>query len=241
MATPAWAARFLFEILPTAFGLIYDWAKEWQTLIAALLVIFAARIFARAIIRSSRIVAHAMMRIHEAPTVQPVGVTSVESKEPMRARELPLSEALPRQHAEVEPDLVVRLETLRNAVRSALAATPVTDGMLSDKGIELCTKVVSVSLEDSDFVSSVDEPSRSVLQELKTALDALRVELAGGMDIRQVWESLVHVNRLARELQSKISRDRVVTTEPATHRVETPHVVERKRSKNFPGARKEPV
>jgi hypothetical protein len=204
MPIPASLDVFLIESLPNALLTAYEWVREWQTLLAAVLLIFALGHFCRAIIEAFGNLAEVVIRSTRISAVISSSRAIPSNRE---TREL----ARPRSHAgeklsqaRSSTDLLGRLDALRNAIRVALAAIPPTQNKIDEKGLKLYSNIAVMSFGDVGDVLS-DQESRDLGQELEGALTELRCETGNGLDPRLVWESLARVNRLARALQIKAS------------------------------------
>jgi hypothetical protein len=205
MDIPDWSVlgertkEYLFQVLPAAASSVYEFAKEWQTLIAALLVVLAARYFFNAMLRSSRLMAEAV--IHSARIA--ADSTTAPRKMPAPREIAPVSTLLGSAAGQVpaSANLGDRLESLRDAVRSALAAIPTSGNEIGIKGAALYGRVATFTFDDLD-PGDLDRGTLSVFRELQTCLDALRLD-SGDADARQAWERLVRINKLARDLRAK--------------------------------------
>ena len=223
MNTEAWiatAGRFLFEILPTAFLIVYEWAREWQPLITGVLVILAARYFHRATLRSSRMMAEAAIRsarIAAAAALKTPQPDRAERSSTVIASGPPIDAGNP--HVPTERGVASRLESLRSAVRSALAEIPTSGGAIGGRGADLYSKVAAFSFDDVDPNGVFDTESVVAFYELQTALDTLRLESAEETEAAHAWEALVHINILARELRAKLAQS---DTQSETARVAVP-------------------
>ncbi len=234
MAMPEWLDTFVFVILPNIFWLLYGWAREWQTLIAAFFIVAAVRYFARATIRASRTLAEAIMRSARmgilysdanrpaaqadfgsrrlAETPSPSHVQDRASEPPAAAPPLaePEDERTavpePSSHAQADmpPDLMMGLATLRNAIRAALAAIPPTHSNIGQKGEELYGKVIAISFENM-APAFADPEALPLFEKLKAEMQALHRVSGEAVHAQQAWEGLARINRLARELQTKLA------------------------------------
>ena len=220
MPIPASLDVFLIESLPNALLTAYEWIREWQILLAAVLLIFALDHFCRAIIEAFRDLAEVVTR-----STRISAVTSASRAVPYAAsRAVPYKEkrepALPpiSERSSLHPgekfsqadqapsstDLLGRLDALRNAIRVALAAIPPTQSKIGEKGLKLYSNIAVMSFGDVGAILT-DQETLDLGQELEGALAELRFETGDGLDPRLVWESLARVNRLARALQIKVS------------------------------------
>jgi hypothetical protein len=218
----AWAGRFLFEILPLAFLMIYDWIKEWQTLIVGVMVIAAARYFHLATLRSTRMIAEAAIRsarIAAAPLAKDSQAEPPKTDVALASQTIPLpfaNDVAAKPPAPAETSIEARLEALRNAVRATLAVVPTSSGSIGAKGIEFYRKVAAFHFDDVDASGAFDSESVSVFRELQTTLDTLRLESAEETDAVRAWKILVQINILARELLARSSQNANAHLRPRT-------------------------
>jgi hypothetical protein len=193
---PAW--------LQTGLILSYEWLRDWQVLVAAALVIWTLRACSCDFRQSLRMIANAERKpepragAHSAPetSVEPLLVQTPGSDSKGA------TVAASMQEVTTQGDLISRLETLRNAVRHALAEIPATGGEIGDERAKLYRKVMSISLDGISLDKHFDQSSNFLLQELRSALTEPRTEPIEAMDGRTAWEWLVRVNRLARNLHA---------------------------------------
>src|SRR5882724_6272039 len=121
--------------------LAYDWAKEWQILLAGLLVFFAALIFAWAIIRAAKMGAAARaVRPQSDLRLAPGSISS------------PASGSAPRPAASQVPagqssELISILEQLRSLIRSALASLPPEGETENSPVTFLCQRILHLRLD----------------------------------------------------------------------------------------------
>jgi len=219
MPIPAWLSIFLLENVPNALLIAYEWVREWQILLAAILLIFALAHFTRAIIEAFRDLAEVVTRstrisaVTSASRAVPYSASQAapykEKKEPTPPPVSERSSLHPGEkfsQADHPPstDLLGRLDALRNAIRVALAAIPPTQSKVAEKGLKLYGDVAAVSLGDvADILT--DQETLALGRALEGALAQLRFETGDGLDPRLAWESLARINRLARALQIKMT------------------------------------
>jgi hypothetical protein len=98
--------------------------------------------------------------------------------------------------------VIARLETLRNAVRHALAEIPAAGGGIGEEGAKLYRKVMLISLDDISPDQYFDRSSTLLLKELRSALTEPQSEPIEAIDGKIAWEWLVRVNKLARSLHA---------------------------------------
>lgn len=194
---------YLFHVMPSAGFALYEFVKEWQTLIAGVLVILAARYFFEAMLKSSRLMAEAV--IHSARIAGDLEKGTQRESPPSRAALAPqpmLGVPAPG-HPPAGTSLGGRLDALRDAVRSALAAIPTNGNDIGLKGAALYGRVATFTFDDVD-PAPFDQGALATFRELQTCLDALRLDSNKVSDARQAWERLVRINKLARELRGKV-------------------------------------
>ena len=211
MEIPSWteivarAYEYLFQVLPGVVVALYEFVKDWQTLIAGLLVIVAARYFFNAMLRSSRMMAEAVIRsarLAADSTRPPARAMNASANDAGAAgAAASLLGSGPDPHGPADTNLGTRLDALRMAVRSALAAIPTSGNEIGVKGAALYGRVATFSFDDLES-GGLDRGALAVFRELQTSLDALRLD-SGDADARQAWERLVRINKLARELHAK--------------------------------------
>lgn len=203
-ALGSWAAWFFLQALPLTVAIAYEWAKEWQTLLAGLLAIFAARVLVRGTQRSARIMAEAAIRsariaaLSAAPP--PLSAPDTRSEHPPR----PMPTAYSDTNVPIAARISERLDALRNALRGALAAIPTSDGAIGMTGSELYGKIASFSFDDIDPAGHFGDEFVHLFHELQARLAAMKMEHAKPTNPRQAWEALVRINTLARKLRTKI-------------------------------------
>ena len=210
MPTPASLDVFLIESVPNALLIACEWVREWQILLAAILLIFALNHFSRAIIEAFRDLAEVVTRSTRISAVTSPSSPIPVKKETWEPALAPISERKslhsgPKVSQASSPtDLSGRLDALRNAIRVALAAIPPTQSKIGDKGLKLYRDVGVISLGDVAGILT-DQETLALGRELEGALAGLRFETGDSLDPRLAWESLARINRLARALQIKMS------------------------------------
>ena len=228
MIMPASLDVFLIETAPNALLIAYEWVREWQILLAAILLIFAMARFSRAMIeafhdlavvvtRSTRISAvTSASRIapYTASRAAPYTEKRKAAPPPVSGRSSlhPDEKFSQADHRAPSTDLLGRLDALRNAIRVALAAIPPTQSKIAEKGLKLYGDVAAISLGDVAGILK-DQETLAVGQELEGALAELRFETGDGLDPRLAWESLARINRLARTLQMKMTSSKAAAIE----------------------------
>jgi hypothetical protein len=207
----SWSEFILLHVLPIAVSQIYDWVREWQILVAALIMLIFFHAWTRAILRAARQAAretvHAETRGIDAslkllrrqievkpeapkPAAEPKATT--EPASPIAVRREPQQPAAPDNRAAVE--------RLRKAIRLALSTIPLSDEPLPRGSLRLYQAAIH-ALDDAGVASdrtSGGLEGRGVLEQIGAELSALKQSYPP-QSCRQAWQSLVKVNTLARE------------------------------------------
>src|SRR5438270_12361855 len=212
MPIPASLDVFFIESVPNALLIAYEWIRQWQILLAAILLIFALAHFGRTMIEAFRELAEVVTRSarisavtsanRALPYTASQAIPDKEKREPVPP---PISErkslhsGAKVSQASSPTDLLRRLDALRNAIRVALAAIPPAQSKIGEKGLKLYADVAAVSLGDVANILT-DRETLALARKLEGALAQLRLEAGDGLDPRLAWESLARINRLARAL-----------------------------------------
>jgi hypothetical protein len=160
-------------------ALAYGWAKEWQPLLAGLLVVFSAIIVARAIRKAMS------MRTLQAPP---------DAKSPPH---LDLRQAGKR--ATPQPDeLVANLEQLRSLIRSALGSFTLTAEKENSPAFFLCQRIAHLRLER--ISPHATKAAREIHATLLEQLEQLRLHLKKDPAAGEISRILVLLNTSARNL-----------------------------------------
>jgi hypothetical protein len=174
--------------------LAYDLAKEWQILLAGLLVFFAALIVAGATIRAARMGGAARSEAR------------ARSQLDLRSAPPPPS-ANHATPAAASSELLSILEQLRSLIRSALGSLP----QMSEKPGEkenspayfLCQRILHLRLDQ------LPPPAGGAAQEgfsaLLKQLNALRAQLKKDIAPEELSEILVQINASARNLAAALA------------------------------------
>ena len=167
--------------------LAYDWAKEWQILLAGLLVFFAALIFAWATIRAARMGARSE--------------TKARLQSDLRLEPTPASPPVP---AAAAPELLSGLEQLRSLIRSALGSLPQTSEKPGEKenspAYFLCQRILHLRLDQ--LPPPAGRTAQAGFSALLKQLNALRTHLKKDASPAELSEILVQINASARNLVS---------------------------------------
>lgn len=169
--------------------LAYEWAKAWQILLAGLLVLLAAVIVARAIVKA------ASLRLPPAkPSPQP----------DLRADATPLPASAPQ----LPQELAGNLEQLRSVIRSALTSFTLTADKENGPGYLLCQRIAHLHLERFPLPATAGNSARELHAVLLQQLESLRQNLSQNptkdtpSDIAQL---LVQLNGSARSLLAALA------------------------------------
>ena len=175
----------------------YGWAKEWQILLAGLLVLVAALIVARAIRRapSPRPAqrtdqAQADLDMRLAPKAMSHGPTSLAPKS--------LAE-------EVSGELVGELEQLRSLIRSALAAFTLTAEKENSPVQFLCQRIARLRPERFALSPGAAKPQHETHAALLGQLEALRQQLKKDAQPTEISGTLIQLNTSARSLLTALA------------------------------------
>src|SRR5882757_5174391 len=184
------ASQHFLDVSWNALVLAYAWAKEWQPLLAGLLVVIAALIVARAILKTS---------LRSSPQV---GLAKNQAK--LDLRQDAKSAALPGSNPQgASQELVGNLEQLRSLVRSALASFTLTAEKENSPAFFLCQRIAHLRLEQ--LPPNAAKPAREVHAALLQQLELLRLHLKKDAPPAEISESLVQLNTSARNLVAALA------------------------------------
>jgi hypothetical protein len=163
----------------------YGWTKEWQVLLAGLLVVIASLIVARA--------------IRKAPVSQPIP-QSVPAQARLDLRREPRA-LVPLKSILADPsgELASELEHLRSLIRSALSAFTLTAGENSPVQF-LCQRVARLRPERFALPASASPAQRGLYAEVLEQLDNLRQQLKQEINPAEMSGTLIKLNTSARNL-----------------------------------------
>lgn len=169
--------------------LAYEWAKAWQMLLAGLLVLLAAVIVARAIVKA------ASLRV---PPAKPL------SQPDLRSDATPLAATPPQSPQE----LAGNLEQLRSVIRSALTSFTLTADKENDPSYFLCQRIAHLHLERFPLPANASNSARELHAALLQQLESLRQNL--GQNPRKdspgdIAQLLVQLNGSARSLLAALA------------------------------------
>jgi hypothetical protein len=196
-----------------AFQLAYGWAKEWQILLAGVLVLFAALIVAKAIRKTAP--------SRKAPLQPaPAGQFDLDLRKGAKASETtapanqPAAERRrsPRQSTAPVPlvaepaspsELAANLEQLRSFIRSALAAQTLTAEKENSPAKLLCQRITNFRLER--LPAGAPKAAHEVHAAMLGQLEVLRQTLKKESPLSEVSPILVQLNASARDLAAALS------------------------------------
>ena len=164
------------------------WAKEWQTLIAGLLVLFASLIFARAVLKAA-------------------GINAAAARSEADARSLPdlRQAAKPPSQPAVSTELIGALEQLRSMVRSALASLTQTNEKENGPAYFLCQRIAHLRLERFALPPGATKAAHEMRATLSEQLESLRQCLTREASSNELSQILVQLNASARNLANLLA------------------------------------
>jgi len=163
--------------------LAYDWAKEWQILLAALLVFFAALIFAWAIVRAAKLGAAARLARSQPDLRLAPDPVSGPANVPVSAGEL-----------------ISTLEQLRSLIRSALSSLPAQGGTENSPAKFLCQRILHLRLDQLPPPANMGKAAQDGYATLLKQLIALRSHTKKDAPAEEISEILIQINGSARSL-----------------------------------------
>jgi len=180
------------DALSAALIATYGWAKEWQILLAGLLVLTAALIVARA--------------IRKAPAARPAPRAS-RSQADLDLRLAPKTMSVgPLSLAEeTSGELVGELEQLRSLIRSALAAFTLTAEKENSPVQFLCQRISRLHPERFALSANAAKAQRETHAALLEQLEALRQQLKKDAQPAQISGTLIQLNTSARGLLAALA------------------------------------
>jgi hypothetical protein len=201
----SWSEFILLHVLPIAVSQIYDWVREWQILVAALILLIFFHLWTRAVLRAARQAARETVQA-EARTFDArlkLLRRQIEAKPDMPkeggvpdAHNLPSPARREPQQPAAATDLREAVERLRQAIRLALSTIPLSDEPLAPGSLRLYRAAIH-GLDDAG-IESEGARGQGVLEQICAELSALK-QTFPPQSCRQAWQSLVKVNTLARE------------------------------------------
>jgi hypothetical protein len=182
------AAQQFLDATLNSLALAYGWAKEWQPLLAGLLVVFSAIIVARSIRKTMTM---------RAPQAGPA------AKEPpqldLRQAEK-LAGASPQDACD---ELVGNLEQLRSLIRSALASFTLTMEKENSPAFFLCQRIVRLRLEQ--LPPNATKSAREFHTTLLEQLELMRLHLKKDAPPTEAAGILIQLNTSARNLVAALA------------------------------------
>lgn len=177
--------RTMLGQLGTALGQLTEQAKEWQPLLAGLLVVLAAFILAAGMVRAAKIRTAAARDGREKPDAHDLRVGTVP--------------------ASIDPeafdDLSRNLETLRSLLRSALSSLSSVDTD-DDVARLLCTRIAAFQGEHLSLSANADKGMRKTYATLLKQFEMLQTVLRKDWSASEASATLIQLNASARELSA---------------------------------------
>ena len=181
------AGQQALDVTWNALVLASAWAKEWQSLLAGLLVVLAAMIVARAILK--------------AASMRPAQAVSGKNQPKLDLRQAAKPTGVPAQGASQE--LIGNLEQLRSLIRSALASFTLTSEKENSPAFFLCQRIAHLRLEP--FPPNASKTAREFHAALLQQLELLRLHLKKDAPSAEISEILVQLNTGARNLVAALT------------------------------------
>jgi hypothetical protein len=192
------AGRLFFESIPQALWLAYAWAKEWQSLLAGVLLLVAARIFAQGSMRAARIRATGMIRSAQIAAGTAPGIDA-------RPSSLAVSQMTSRAPISAETELLKRLEQLRSLIRSAMSTLTTDTGDGDSSANFFCERIAALRLGEGYLPTSLTPEMRDLHKKLLTQLEALRRATENKASQSELSHALVQLNTRAREFSAVLA------------------------------------
>jgi hypothetical protein len=182
------AAQQFLDTTLNGLALAYGWAKEWQPLLAGLLVVFAAIIVARSTRKTM-----AMRALQTAP--------AAKDPPPLDLRQAEKPAGAGPQDAYDE--LVSNLEQLRSLIRSALASFTLTTEKENSPAYFLCQRVARFRVEQ--LPPNATKPAREFHATLQEQLELMRLHLKKDAPPAEAAGILIQLNTSARNLVATLA------------------------------------
>jgi hypothetical protein len=176
-------ARQFLDATLNSLALAYGWAKEWQPLLAGLLVVFSAVIVARSIRKTTSL-----------RSLQAAAAAKDPPRLDLRQAEKPV-DASPQGTCDA---LVGELEQLRSLIRSALASFTLTTEKQNSPALFLCQRIARLRLEQ--LPPDAAKPVRECHAALLEQLELLRLHIKKDASPAETAGILVQLNTSARNL-----------------------------------------
>ena len=161
----------------------YVWAKEWQALLAGLLVFCAALILARATLRAAEI-----------------GALTRQRSDARERGAADLRQAARPGPPAVSPELIGTLEQLRSMIRSALASLTQEAEKENGPAYFLCQRIAHLRLERFALPPTATRTALEMRTALSEQLETLRQHLKRDAPPGDISQILVQLNASARNL-----------------------------------------
>lgn len=193
------AGTLFLESIPDAISLAYAWAKDWQGLLAGMLLFGAAWKISRSTLRAARIRATAMVRSAE------IAARASHQADPhavVAAMVQPSMSKAPPQSPENE--LVRKVEHMRSLIRSAMATLTSDSGGAGLGPNFYCEKIVQLKFDDADLPQSSTAEVRNLHRKLVLQLALVRQAMEKKVPNSELSQVLVRLNGRARDLSSSL-------------------------------------
>lgn len=210
----SWSGFILLHVLPIAIAQIVDWVREWQILVAGLILVIFFHFWNRAILRAAREAAKEtvlaetrafdaglklLRRQLELGADAPRAPTVLKVAEQVRDEPARAEPGAPAEPVRPEPvvDGNAAVERLRQAIRLALSTLPTSDDPLPPASLRLYRAAID-GLDNAN-PDLGGKGRQDVLDQIRNELGALKQGYPP-QSCRLAWRSLVKVNALAREV-----------------------------------------
>jgi len=164
-------------------------AKEWQPLLAALLVVLASMIVAGAIIRAAKINA-----------AKPVNIGKKLDLQDLRSAPAPA-----KIESATLDSITVNLEKLRSLLRSALSSLSDTNAN-DEVARSLCVKIVALPWQQFLFPADTDRRAREISVGLLQQFEMLQAVVGKECTSSEASAILIQLNANARALSAIIEQ-----------------------------------
>jgi len=171
----------------------YDWAKEWQILLAGVLVFFAALIVAWAIVRGAKLGSSPRL---DTKTRSPADLRLASPAGSAASNPAPYAA---HAAAAQSGELISTLEQMRSLIRSALAALPASGEKENNPASFVCQRILHLRLDQLPSVNlgkAAQEDHAVLLKQLNLLRSHLKKDAAPA----EMSEILVQLNGSARNL-----------------------------------------
>lgn len=173
----------------------YGWAKEWQILLAGVLVLIAALIVARAIRKARPPAAHPAQR----------GIASQADLDLRLAAPKAMGLGPISLAEQTSGELIGELEQLRSLIRSALAAFTLTAEKENSPVQFLCQRIARLGPERFALSGGLPKSQHETHAALLEQLEALRQQLKKEARPAEISGTLVQLNTSARALLAALA------------------------------------